>query len=99
MYRAADSDGDTVEFVLCAKRDHADGRRFPGRATDLDDALKKITIDKSRANTAAVLSMQADFGADEMRQSKYLDDIVEQDHRTVKRVVRPMHGFESFRCA
>ena len=61
---------------------------------------EKITIDKSGANTAAILSINADSGADiEMRQSKYLNNIVEQDHRAIKRIVRPMLGFKSFRCA
>ena len=61
---------------------------------------EKITIDKSGANTAAIQSMQADSGAPiEMRQSKYLNNIVEQDHRAVKRIVRPMLGFKSFRSA
>jgi len=61
---------------------------------------EKINIDKSGANTAAIQSIQADSGAPiEMRQSKYLNNIVEQDHRAVKRIVRPMLGFKSFRCA
>ena len=41
-----------------------------------------------------------DSGADiELRQSKCLNNIVEQDHRAVKRIIRPMMGFKSFRCA
>jgi putative transposase len=52
------------------------------------------------ANTAAIQSVQADSGADiELRQSKYLNNMVEQDHRAVKRIVRPMLGFKSFNCA
>ena len=98
MYWVADCDGNPVDFLLCAKRDHADARRFLGRSTDVDGVLKKTTIDTSRANTAAVLSMQAEFGADETHQSRYLDNIVEQDHRTVKRIVRPTLEFENFRC-
>ena len=44
--------------------------------------------------------MQADSGVTfELRQSKYLTDIVEQDHRAIKRIVRPMLGFKSFACA
>ena len=43
--------------------------------------------------------MRADFGADiGLRQSKYLNNIVEQDHRAIKRIVRPMLGFKFFRC-
>ena len=67
---------------------------------DLHGVPEKITIDKSGANTAAVQSIRADSGADiELRQSKYLNNIVEQDHRAIKRIVRPMMGFKTFRCA
>ena len=61
---------------------------------------EKITIDKSGSNTAAIASIQADSGLPiEMRQSKYLNNVVEQDHRAVKRITRPMLGFKTFRCA
>ena len=61
---------------------------------------EKITIDKSGANTAAIEGIRADSGADiEMRQSKYLNNLIERDHRAVKRIVRPMLGFKNFRCA
>jgi putative transposase len=100
LYRAVDRNGDTVDFLLRAKRDHAAARRFLEQAIGLHGVPEKITIDKSGANTAAILSVNADSGADiEMRQSKYLNNIVEQDHRAIKRVVRPMLGFKSFRCA
>ena len=67
---------------------------------DLHGVPEKITIDKSGANTAAITSMQADSGLPiELRQSKYLNNLVEQDHRVVKRITRPMLGFKSFRCA
>ena len=60
----------------------------------------KITIDKSGANTAAIESVIADPGAPlQLRQSQYLNNIVEQDHRFIKRIIRPMLGFKSFRCA
>ena len=59
-----------------------------------------ITIDKSGANTAAIRSVKDDSGADiELRQSKCMTNIVEQDHRAIKRMVRPMLGFKAFRCA
>ena len=61
---------------------------------------EKITIDKSGANTAAIVSMQADSGLPiAMRQSNYLNKLIEPDHRAIKRVTRPMLGFKSFRCA
>ena len=100
LYRAGDRDGDTIDFLLRAKRDHAATRCFFEQAIGLHGVPEKITIDKSGANTAAIQSIQADSGADiEMRQSKYLNNIVEQDHRAVKRIVRPMLGFKSFRSA
>jgi transposase-like protein len=57
----------------------------------------KITIDKSGANTAAIRSINDDACVDvELRQSKYLNNLVEQDHRAVKRITNPMMGFKSF---
>jgi len=57
-------------------------RRFFERAIGLHDVPEKITIDKSGANTAAVHSMIADSGVEiELRQSKYLNNLIEQDHR------------------
>ena len=100
LYRAVDRDGDTVDFLLRAKRDHAAARAFFERAVDLHGVPEKITIDKSGANTAAITSIQADSGLPiELRQSKYLNNIVEQAHRAVKRITRPRLGFKTFRCA
>ena len=100
LYRAVDKQGATVDFLLRAKRDHAAARAFFERAIDRHDVPEKITIDKSAANTAAIVSMQADSGLPiAMRQSKYLNHLIEQDHRAVKRITRPMLGFKSFRCA
>jgi len=54
-------------------------------------------VDKSGANTAAIRSVNDDAFLDiELRQSKYLNNIVEQDHRAVKRITDPMLGFKSF---
>jgi putative transposase len=100
LYRGVDRDGQTVDFLLTAKRDLAAARRFFERAIDQHDLPESITIDKSGANTAAVRGIIADTGAEIlMRQNKYLNNLVEQDHRAVKRVTRPMMGFKSFRCA
>ena len=100
LYRAVDREGHTVDFLLRARRDKAAARRFLERAIDLHCVPAKITIDKSGANTAAVVSVQADSGVIlELRQSKYLNNIVEQDHRAIKRIVRPMLGFKTFRSA
>ena len=57
----------------------------------------KITIDQRGSNTAALTHYNKTHKtAIIMRQSKYLNNLVEQDHRAVKRVVRPMLGFKSF---
>ena len=100
LYRAVDRLGQTVDFVLTAKRDEAAARRFFECAMDLHDVPEKVTIDKSGANTAAVRGLVADSGvAIELRQSKYLNNLVEQDHRAIKRRTRPMLGFKDFHCA
>ena len=100
LYRAVDKNGATVDFLLRAKRDHAAARAFFERAIGLHDMPEKIAIDKSGSNKAAIVSIQANTGlAIAMRQSKYLNNIVEQDHRAIKRVTRPMLGFKTFRCA
>lgn len=100
LYRAVDRLGHTVDFLLTAKRDHAAARRFFERAIGLHDVPEKITIDKSGANKAAVHSMIADSGVEiELRQSKYLNHLIEQDHRAIKRRTRPMLGFKDFHCA
>ena len=59
LYRAFDRDGDTVDFLLRAKRNHAAARAFFERAIDLHGVPEKITIDQSGANTAAITSIQA----------------------------------------
>jgi len=100
LYRAVDRAGATIDFLLRAHRDLDAARRFFERAIELHGVPETITIDKSGADTAAIEGLRADSGADiQLRQSKYLHNIVEQDHREIKRIVRPMLGFKSFRCA
>lgn len=97
LYRAVDRAGDIVDFLLTAKRDKAAARRFLQRAINLHGVPEKITIDKSGANTAAIESVKADACVDILlRQNKYLNNIIEQDHRAVKRITGPMLGFKSF---
>lgn len=82
LYRAVDRAGDTVDFLLTAKRDKAAARRFLERAINLHGVPEKITIDRSGANTAANESVKTDACVDIlMRQNKYLNNIVEQDHQ------------------
>ena len=100
LYRAVDSDGQTIDFLLSAKRDAAAARRFLDRAIGLHGAPRKINIDKSGANKAAVVATAIEVDQPiELRQIKYLNNRIEQDHRAIKRIVRPMLGFKSWPCA
>lgn len=100
LYRAVDAQGQTIDFLMSAKRDAAAARRFLEHAIGLHGLPKKITIDKSGANKAAILGVEADVGESiELRQIKYLNNLIEQEHRAIKRIVRPMLGFKSWPCA
>lgn len=97
LYRAVDKFGNTIDFLLTAKRDERAARRFLEKAIGAFGKPEKITIDKSCANTAAIIGYNKYTGSNiEIRQIKYLNNIVEQDHRAVKRITRPMLGFKSF---
>lgn len=95
-----DKAGATVDFLLTAKRDRKAALRYLRKAIGQYGAPEKISFDTSSANTTAIESYNAEHEAGiEIRRIKYLNDIVEQDHRAVKRVTRPMLGFKSFRSA
>ena len=100
LYRAVDKEGKTVDFLLTARRDKAAALQFFEKAINASGAPEKVTMDKSRANKA---SMDDINGRGEtsiiVRQVKYLNNIVEQDHRAIKRVTKPMLNFKSFRAA
>ncbi|MBU6529248.1 IS6 family transposase (plasmid) [Methylocystis sp. MJC1] len=99
LYRAVDKHGHTIDFLLAAHRDKRAALRFFKKAVGQHGLPEKITIDKSGANAAAIEALKEETSQEiEMRQNKYLNNIVEQD-RAVKRVVRPMLGFKSFRSA
>jgi putative transposase len=100
LYRAVDKTGQTIDFLLTEHRDEAAALRFLKKAIRRHGVPKKITIDGSEANAAAIRSYNKEHGtAIIIRQVKYLNNIVEQDHRGVKRVTRPMLGFKSFEAA
>jgi len=95
-----DKAGQTVDFLLTVHRDKKAALGFFTKALRQHGFPEKVTIDKSGANTAALEALQEKSGATiEIRQNKYLNNLVEQDHRAVKRIVRPMLGFKSFRSA
>jgi len=102
LYRAVDSAGKTIDFLLTARRDAAAAQRFFRKAIRHHGEPEVVTIDKSGANTAALDTLNADKPDEEsitIRQSKYLNNLVEQDHRNIKRRIRHMLGFKSFRRA
>jgi putative transposase len=97
LYRAVDKEGQTVDFLLTPQRDRAAALAFLHKAIRYQGLPEKITIDQSGSNTAAIhLYNKMHKTAIIIRQSKCLNNIVEQDHRAVKRKVRPMLGFKSF---
>jgi transposase-like protein len=100
LYRAVDREGQTVDFLLTAKRDKAAAKRFFDKAMRDNDIPEKVTMDKSGANKAAIDEINASREIPiVVRQVKYLNNIVEQDHRAIKRVTKPMLNFKSFRSA
>src|SRR5512135_1276978 len=100
LYRAVDKAGQTIDCRLTARRDQKAARRFLKKAIRQQGLPAKVAIDQSGAPTAALEALMEETKATiEIRQSKYLNHRVEQDHRAVKRIVRPMLGFNSFRSA
>jgi transposase-like protein len=100
LYRAVDKAGDTIDFLLRAHRDKVAACRFFEQAFEQNGAPEKVTVDKSGSNVAALEAINAGLGERiVVRQVKYLNNIVEQDHRAIKRRTRPMLGLKDFRWA
>ena len=109
LYRAVDKLGDTIDFMLSKKRDEPAAIAFFTKAIDSSGLPEKVTMDKSGANKAGIdsinllLAIFALFGCQflqiRIRQIKYLNNIVEQDHRSIKRITQPMMGFKAFNSA
>jgi putative transposase len=82
LYRAVDKAGQTIDFLLTAHRDKKAALRFFRKPLCQHGLPDKVTIDKSGTNTAALEALQEETGATiEIRQNKYLNNLVEQDHR------------------
>ena len=105
LYRAMDSNGDTVEFWFSERRNLTAAKRFLRKALKRHGRPERIVIDGSPTNREAILSCDtADRLQDRsrrelkpirIRQSRYLNNRIEQDHRAIKRRIRPMLGFKS----
>ena len=97
LYRAVDKEGQTVDFLLTPQRDRAAAEAFLWKAIRRQGVPEKITIDRRGSNTTAIKWYNKTHKtAIIIRHSKYLNNIVEQDHRRVKQRVRPMLGFKRF---
>ena len=100
LYRAVDKAGNTIDFLLRARRDKTAAQRYFEKAIDQNGVPETVTIDKSGANLAGLHAVNAGRETPiKIRQVKYLNNVVEQDHRAIKRRTRPMLGFKTFRCA
>src|SRR5687768_2899663 len=100
LYRAVDKDGHTIDFLLTPTRDRDAAEAFLRKAIRRQGLPEKITIDQSGSNTAAIKHYNKTHKTTiVIRHSKYLNNLVEQDHRAVKRLPRPMLGFKSFWAA
>ena len=99
LYRSVDKEGHTVDFLLSEHRDIAAAKRFFERAVTKHGVPQKITLDGYAASQAAVAELQDENilpAALTVRTNRYLNNVIEQDHRRVKQRVRPMLGFKRF---
>ena len=100
LYRAIDNEGQTVDFILIAKRDKKAAIQFMQKAIGANGEPEKVNFDKNGANTAALKAYNEETGPKvEIRQNKYLNNLVEQDHRGVKRITNSMKGSKRFLSA
>ncbi len=99
-YRAVDKQGQTIDFLLTATRDTKAALRFLKKAIAQNGKPSLVNIDQSGANTAGLKQVNRDNKTRiKIRQCKYLNNIIEQDHRRIKRLTRPMLGFKNFHAA
>lgn len=105
LYRAVDRNGQTIDFMLSERRNLAAARRFLKQAISTNGVPDRVVIDKSGANLAGLQAVNVSLkftGSGrvvEVRQIKYLNNILEQDHRFIKRITAPMMGFKGFHSA
>ncbi|WP_027159813.1 IS6 family transposase [Methylobacter luteus] len=105
LYRAVDKFGDTIDFMLSERRDEAAATKFFKQAIDANGLPVKVVMDKSGANQAGLeninflLMLAGLICFTEICQVKYLNNLIEQDHRFIKKITQPMMGFKAFHSA
>ena len=109
LYRAIDSVGDTVEFWFSEHRDLPAAKRFLRKALQRHGRPDRIVIDGSQTNREAIIACDGESRLRDrsatrlkpirIRRSQYLNNRIEQDHRRIKRRIRPMMGFKAFLSA
>ncbi len=106
LYRGVDKSGQTIEFYLSKTRNNKAAKRFLNKAVRQqrrdDQPVYVINVDKDKAYPTAFASMMKDGKLNEttkFRQVKYLNNIIEQDHRFVKKKIKISLGFQSFKTA
>jgi len=102
LYRAVDKQGNTVDFLLTKRRMKGSAQKFLNKAIGNNGKPRLINIDKSGANTQAIRIVNQyslTFKKIRIRRVKYLNNIVEQDHRTIKRRIAITKGFKEFESA
>jgi len=102
LYRAVDKEGCTVDFLLSRRRDMAAAKRFFSKATKQHGAPRVITLDGYAASHRAVVKLKTSGILPrrvQVRSCKYLNNVIEQDHRRIKQRIRPMLGFKRFETA
>ena len=104
LYRAVDSEGNTIDFCLSKARNKQAAKRFFKKALAFSHVSEPrvITVDKNPAYPIAIQELKEEKQMPkgiQLRQVKYLNNIVEQDHRFIKKRIRPMLGLKSLRTA
>ncbi len=104
LYRAVDSEGNTLDFFFSSTRDAHAAKEFLLKtfAAPHISEPRVINVDKNAAYPKAVAELSAEGSISascELRQVKYLNNLIEQDHRFIKRLTKPGMGFFSFETA
>ncbi len=109
LYRAVDKDGATIDFMLSKTRDKPAAKAFFDKAIAANGWPEKMNMDKSGANKAGIDEVNAQLmiaillgfslNLITVRQVKYLNNMIEQDHRGIKQITEPMMGFKAFHSA